>query len=321
MKRLTLFTDTLTRTFTCIFTCKFTFKKFNAALLSLALLLAQFTSTAANAAHVSEQAISEHKALNEVSHKPSIVALAPHIVEMLFDIGAGDQIIGTTDFSNYPEQAKKIPRIGNYLRIQIERIIELQPDLIIAWQSGSPSDDLARLKQLGFNIVYSQPNTFSDIAKEIKYFSTLTGHEATGKRIADQFMTKLNHIKSTYSNEPPVNVFYELWSQPLTTIAQGSWPQQFLDICKANNPFKTVDMPYPQVNIEQVLQSPIDLIIQPISANQPDKKGFDWQKWPTINAVKNNQIIRPDADAMHRMTLRSVEALQNLCIAIHHSRK
>ncbi len=253
--------------------------------------------------------------------KPSIIALSPHIVEMLYDIGAGDQIIGTTEFSNYPEQAKNIPRIGNYLRIQIERIIELQPDLIIAWKSGSPSDDLARLRQLGFTIVYSQPDTFCDIAKELKYFAKLTGHSEQGNKVAESFLKKLNHIKTTYQHKEPINTFYELWSQPLTTIAKGSWPQQFLDICKANNPFKNVALPYPQVNIEQVIQTPIDLIIQPMSVNQPDKSGFNWQKWSAIKAVKNNQIIQPDADAMHRMTARSIDALENLCVAIDQVRK
>ena len=89
--------------------------------------------------------------------KPRIIALAPHIVEILYDIGAGDQIIGTTDFADYPEQAKLIPRIGNHAKLQIERVIALQPDLIIAWRSGNPSDDLNRLSQLGFTIVYSEP--------------------------------------------------------------------------------------------------------------------------------------------------------------------
>lgn len=245
--------------------------------------------------------------------KPTIIALSPHIVEMLFDIGAGEQIIGTTEFSDHPEQAKDIPRIGNYIRLQLERIIELQPDLIIAWKSGTPSDDLARLTTLGFNIVYSQPNTFEDIASEIEYFAQLTGHSEKGKDLSSKFIADLNVIKTKYSTKPEITVFYELWSRPLTTIAKGSWPQQHLDICRANNPFKDVNSPYPQVNIEHVLQQPIALIIQPVSFNQKNREGFNWQDWLTIPAVKNNQIIKPDADALHRMTLRSLGELEKLC--------
>ena len=253
--------------------------------------------------------------------KPSIIALAPHIVEMLFDIGAGDQIIGTTAFADYPEQAKDIPVVGNYLRLQIEKVIAMQPDYIFAWKSGNPSDDLARLQQLGFKIVYSEPHSFEDIAKEMLEFGQLTGHEEQASQQVNKLTTELEVIKKQYQDKPAITVFYELWSKPLTTVAKGSWPQQFLNICKAKNPFEQVNIAYPQVNIEKVLEAPIQLIIQPLSENQSDKIGFNWQDWPIIPAVKNKQIIQPDADAMHRMTMRSVKALTLLCADIDNSRE
>lgn len=253
--------------------------------------------------------------------KPSIIALSPHIVEMLYDIGAGEQIIGTTSFADYPEQAKKIPVIGNYLRVQIEKVIALQPDLIIAWKSGNPSDDLARLQQLGFKIIYSQPNTFEDVAQEMRDFGALTGHKNQADNKAQHFLKQLNVIKQQYKNKSRVSAFYELWSTPLTTVAKGSWPQQFLTICGIENPFKQVATAYPQVNIEKVLQTPIQLIIQPLSVHQTDKQGFNWQDWPVIPAVKNKRIIHPNADAMHRMTARSIKELKNLCTSIDETRQ
>lgn len=255
-----------------------------------------------------------------VKEKPTIIALAPHIVEMLYDVGAGDQIIGTTAFADYPEQAKKIPRIGNYVRLQLERVIELQPDLIIAWKSGNPSDDLARLEQLGFNIVYSQPHTFEDIASEVRYFAKLTGHTEQGEAVANKFEQALTAIKKTYLDKSKITGFYELWSRPLTTVAKGSWPQQFLNICQVKNPFEQVITPYPQISIEQVLPASVQLIIQPLSENQKEREGFNWQDWPIIPAVANKQIIQPDADAMHRMSIRSLTALNDLCQAIDDTR-
>jgi vitamin B12 transport system substrate-binding protein len=252
--------------------------------------------------------------------KPTIIALAPHIVEMLYDVGAGEQIIGTTSFADYPEQAKKIPRIGNYVRLQLERVIELQPDLIIAWKSGNPSDDLARLEQLGFNIIYSQPHTFKDIAEEVRHFAKLTGHSEQGERVAKEFEQALAAITKTYQDKTEITGFYELWSRPLTTVAKGSWPQQFMNICKVTNPFEQVLTAYPQISIEQVLPASVQLIIQPLSVNQKEREGFNWQDWPIIPAVANKHIIQPDADAMHRMSLRSLTALKDLCQAIDNTR-
>ncbi|WDE01988.1 cobalamin-binding protein [Thalassomonas actiniarum] len=252
---------------------------------------------------------------------PKIIALSPHIVEMLYDVGAGEQIIATTDFADYPEQAKNIPSIGNYIRLQLEKVIALQPDLIIAWKSGTPSDDLARLSQLGFKVVYSEPKTFRDIAKELRRFADLSGHSAQGQQVAEEFLKQLGDIKDRYRDKPTITAFYELWSRPLTTIARGSWPQQHLNICRAENPFKQVSSPYPQVNIEQVLKTPIQVIIQPLSVNQKDKEGFNWHDWPTIQAVSENNIITPDADALHRMTRRSLLALDKLCLDIDKARQ
>ena len=258
--------------------------------------------------------------ISKEKNKPTIIALAPHIVEMLYDIGAGEQIIGTTSFADYPEQAKKIPRIGNYVRLQLERVIELQPDLIIAWKSGNPSDDLSRLEQLGFNIIYSQPHTFSDIAKEVRSFAKVTGHTLQGESVAKKFEQELAEIKQRYQNKTEITGFYELWSRPLTTVAKGSWPQQFLNICKVKNPFESVITPYPQISIEQVLPASVQLIIQPLSENQSEREGFNWQDWPIIPAVANKQILQPDADAVHRMSLRSLTALKDLCATIDQTR-
>lgn len=257
---------------------------------------------------------------SEAQDKPKIIALAPHIVEMLFDIGAGEQIIAAVEHSDYPQSAKSIPRIGNSLRIQLERVIELDPDLIIAWKSGNPSDDLARLKQLGFNIVYSQPNTFEDVAKEIRLFGKLSGHAASANTVADTFLEDLSRIKQTYQGSQPITGFYEVWSSPITTIAKNSWPQQFLDVCQIENPFYQAKSAYPQVNIEQILQTNVQVIIQPLSPNQMDKKGYDWQKWSILPAVKHQQIITLNADIIHRMTTRSLQALSSLCQQAQKSR-
>ncbi|MBL4821937.1 MAG: cobalamin-binding protein [Colwellia sp.] len=253
--------------------------------------------------------------------KPTIIALSPHIVEMLYDIGAGEQIIGTTSFADYPEQAKSIPVIGNYLRLQIEKVISLQPDYIIAWKSGNPSDDLARLEQLGFTILYSQPNSFADIAQEMREFGQLTGHKTQAEKKAQQLLNELAEITSQYQHKKAITVFYELWSRPLTTVAQGSWPQQFLNICQAKNPFEQADLPYPQINIEKILLTPVQVIIQPLSVNQTDREGFNWQDWPIIPAVANQQIIQPNADAMHRMSMRSLKELKKLCVSIDDTRQ
>ena len=140
---------------------------------------------------------------------------------MLYAIGAGDQIIATLEHADYPEQAKTIPRVGNYARLQIEKVVQLKPDLIIAWKTGNPADDLERLKALGFQVEYSDPHALQDVGAEMLKFGQLTGNAEQAKAKTQAYMAQLADIKQRYADKPPLPVFYELWDAPLSTVAKG----------------------------------------------------------------------------------------------------
>lgn len=252
--------------------------------------------------------------LEEVKRKkPKIIALSPHIVELLFEIGAGDQIIGTTDYADYPEQALAIERVGNAVKLKLEEIVELSPDIIIAWTSGNPAQDLDKLKKLGFKVEYSQPDTFSELIEEIQYFGLLTGNQAQANHVAQQMQNKLNKLKTVYQQAAPITVFYEVWHKPLTTVAANAWPQHQLTLCHVTNPFEKAPLDYPQISVEALLQKNIQVIIQPKSNDAINRSFFDWSKFSSIVAVKNSQFIQPNADALHRMTSRSLDEVVRLC--------
>jgi len=260
----------------------------------------------------------QNSALAFASNEPVIpakrvIALAPHVVEMLAEVGALDTIIGTTDHSDFPEAAKNIPRVGNYSRLNIEQILASDPDLIIAWKTGNPSEDLARLEKFGIKVIYSDPHALRDVPKEIAYFAKFVGKAAKGKEVAESFLRRLEKIEASYQGKEKLKVFFELWSRPLTTTARKSWSQQQLEVCQITNPFVDSASDYPQVNVEQVVLEAPDVIIQPSSHGMNSPENIQWQQWPDIPAVKNNAFVYPNADAMHRMTSRSLNELDELC--------
>jgi vitamin B12 transport system substrate-binding protein len=258
---------------------------------------------------------------NDSLQKQRVIALAPHIVESLYAIGAGDQIIGTTAHADYPEAAKGILRVGNYARLQIEKIIQLKPDVIIAWKTGNPSDDLARLEKYKLKVVYSDPQTLEDVGKELIMFGKITGREAAANSVAENFFTRLQAIEQTYAEQQKVRVFYELWSRPLRTVANKAWPQQQLELCGATNPFAKAQDDYPSIGLEQVLVTLPQVVIQPghTGADSPD--GLNWSQWTHIPAAKNNFIFHPNADKVHRMTSRMLDEVVILCEQIDVARK
>ncbi|OUS33058.1 hypothetical protein A9Q98_00070 [Thalassotalea sp. 42_200_T64] len=270
---------------------------------------------------VSKEVVDGREDSNKVDYdQQKIIALAPHVVEVLFDLGVGERIVATTEHSDFPAAALDIPRIGNYARLKIEQILAYQPDIIIAWRTGNPSDDLQRLEKLGLNIVYSDPVNLADVAKELRLFGKLTGRAAIAEQKAQSFEQSLNALQQKYQNKADIKVFYELWSKPLTTVAKNAWPQQHLSICGARNPFIELVNDYPQINIEQIIVADPDLIIQPMSQGEPNPDAIDWQKFLQVNAAKHQQLLQPNSDILHRMSYRLLTELELLCENIDNSR-
>jgi vitamin B12 transport system substrate-binding protein len=250
---------------------------------------------------------------NDRRHSLKLIALAPHIVEQLYAIGAGEQIIGTTGYADYPEAARAIPVVGSYAGLQIEKIVQMQPDLVIAWKTGNPAADLARLQKYQMPIVYSDIRSLDDVAAELRQFGELTGRQTEAEQQAQAYEKELSRLRQRYSGKTPVRVFYELWSRPLTTVAGNAWPQQQLELCGAENPFADSLDDYPHVGLEQVLVSQPQAIVQPSKHSQDSPDAINWQKWPLIPAVKNQAIFHPDADKVHRMTARTLPEIDALC--------
>lgn len=241
-----------------------------------------------------------------------VIALAPNLVEMIYALGADQQLIGVVEHSNYPADAKHKAIVGNYARLNVEQIMALRPDLVIAWQGGSPKPDVDRLEQLGVKVVWSQIQTFDDVSVTLRQLGQLLHVSDTAEKLAGEYTDKLLAVRSQYGNKQPISVFYELWPQPLTTVGEGSWPQQSLTLCGADNIFSQAMGQYPHVSLEHVIAANPQVIIQP----KDSARGValtDWQRWPTIPAVANQAIATPDSDQLHRMTPRALAEAEKLC--------
>lgn len=245
-----------------------------------------------------------------------IVALAPHIVEMLFDIGAGDKIVGTVSYADYPEAALSIPRIGGYHGIQVEKVLELKPDLVIVWQSGNKVSDVEQLEKMGLNIIYSQPDKIEDVAQELRELGQYTGHEAQADIVAKRYSQRLEKLRQQHAHIAPMKVFYQLWPEPMRTINKTTLINQLIEVCQGQNVFADNPTAYPQIGIENVIVAQPEIIILPNERSNKEQPIIDWHKWPEIPAAKHDRIIRVNADLMHRFSTRMLEGIEDMCAKI-----
>ena len=250
-----------------------------------------------------------------------IVALAPHIVENLYAIGAGDLIVGTLDYADYPQEATKIERIGGYNGISIEKLLMLKPDMVIAWKSGNQAEDLAQIKRLGIELHLSNPRYIEGVAKEILKLGRLTGHIEQSKKVAEAFTAKLNVIKAAQHNKTMLTGFYQLWPEPMMTVSKNTWINQLIETCQVTNVFADSDTDYPQISIENVIVTKPQVIIIPDEKSKRVIPTVNWQQWPEIPAVKYEQFISVNADLLHRFSPRMLDGLAQMCDKIEVSRE
>ena len=253
--------------------------------------------------------------LPDVKNAQRIIALSPHSVELLFALGVGDRIIGTTEFADYPEAANKIERVGGYHGFQTERIVELQPDLIVAWEGGNRSEDLDLFEKLELPVYRSETKRLRHIAVELEALGVLTSTENKAAELIKDFHDNLDRLSQQNKDKQKISFFYQLWSAPIRTISTGSWINEMLEICGGKNIIDDPKVEYPQISLETVLLNEPQAIIIPANHGHDNGKlsGLNWKEWPEIPAVKNNHIYRINGDILHRFSLRVIEATQILC--------
>ena len=250
-----------------------------------------------------------------------IVSLAPHATELLFAIGAGAQIIGADEFSDYPAAAKAIPRIGRAGALDLERIVALKPDLVIGWGSGNSSAQVGQLQRLGLTVFTSEPRQLADVASSLRRLGALSGHAQKGDVAANAFAQRIEDLRLHYGHRKPVTVFYEIWNQPLMTINGQHIISAVIELCGGQNVFAKLGQLAPTVDIEAVLKAqPHAILGSGSDATRPDWLD-DWRRWPRIPAAANGHLYHIPPDLIQRHTPRLLEGARLTCEAIDKARQ
>ncbi|MEH6813592.1 MAG: cobalamin-binding protein [Motiliproteus sp.] len=242
-----------------------------------------------------------------------IISLAPHATEMLFSAGAGDQLVGVVSYSDYPEQAKTLPRVGGYRQLDLEAIIALQPDLVVGWHSGNSKESIERLKSLGVAVYLTEPKTLEQIASNLERLGKLTGTETIANSAALNFRTRLQSLQETYQGRSAVRVFYQVWNQPLMTINRNHLINHLIELCGGVNVFADIDAIAPTISRESVLaMNPEAIVASGMGEARPEWLD-DWRSWPGLEAVRSNHLFFVPPDLLQRQTVRVMDGAEQLC--------
>jgi iron complex transport system substrate-binding protein len=248
-----------------------------------------------------------------------IVSLAPYITELLFAAGAGDAVVGVTEFSDHPEAARSIARIGSGTGLDLEAILALQPDLVVAWQSGNPAGQVERLQSLGMTVFMSEPRQLLDVPDTLLRLGRLAGTEQVAQANADNFIRRYHQLRQRYAQHPVVSVFYQIWGQPLMTLNGEHLFSDVVRLCGGRNVFADLPALAPQIDIEAVLAVDPEVIV--VAADKKDSPLLAaWERWPSLSAVAHGHVYAIARDRLVRHSPRILDGAEELCVILDGAR-
>ncbi len=242
-----------------------------------------------------------------------IISLAPHVTESLFAIGAGDRIVGTAEYSDYPEAAKKIARIGGYASLDLEAIVGLKPDLVIVWESGNVKAHVEKLRAMGFTLYVTEPKRIDDLPGTLERLSQLAGTAEAGRKTVADIRQRLNDLRRRYSKRPPVRTFYQIWKQPLATVGGKQIISSVIRLCGGENVFGQLKTLAPIISVEAVIAANPEVIIASGMDEARPEWLDDWRRWASITAVARDNLFFIHPDLIQRHTPRLLDGAARLC--------
>jgi len=242
-----------------------------------------------------------------------IVSLSPHITEILFAAGAGDRVVGTVDYSDYPTAARRIARIGSYESPDVEKIVALRPDLVIGWRSGNSPRDLEPLKRFGVPLFWSEPERIEDVARSLEEFGELTGTSSVAVPAAAAYRARLTELRQRYSGRAPVRTFYEIWNEPPTTVGGQQIIGSAIHLCGGVNIFDHLTAKAPVVSIEAVLAANPEVIVASGAGSTRPEWLDAWKRWPQLTAAMRDNLFSIPPDLIQRHTPRLLDGADELC--------
>lgn len=250
-----------------------------------------------------------------------IVSLAPHITENLFAAGAGHRVVGVIAYSDFPEAANRLPRVGSHNNADLEAIIALKPDLVIAWDSGNRSANLDRLIALGVPVFFNDSHTFDDVARSLEVFGKLAGTEDAANEAAAAFRARLQSLVSRYGDRPTVRTFYQIWHAPLMTVNGEHLISDAIRLCGGENVFAALPQLSPTVGVEGILAANPEVIVASgMDASRPEWLE-QWRSWPGLTAVARDNLYFVPPDQLQRHTPRILDGTEHLCRHLERARE
>ena len=256
----------------------------------------------------------------EVATSPArVIALAPNITEIVFALGQGQRLVGVTQFSDFPPQATNLPKVGSYVHLDLEKIVALRPELCIAIKDGNPKVVIDRLDALGIPVYAVDPRDLDTVMETIQQIGALLGAQERASDLVGDMQRRIKRVEALVAKATHrPRVFFQIGISPIVSVGTDTFINELIVKAGGQN-LAAGRTPYPRFSREQVLTLAPDIIIITSMARRAafEKVRAEWNQWPDLPAVKQQQIFIEDTNLFDRPTPRLVNGLELLVKLIH----
>ena len=254
-----------------------------------------------------------------VSSRPQrIVSLAPNLTEIVYAVGAGDKLVGVTTYCDYPAAAKNVEKIGDTLKPNLERIIALQPDVVLVSTASQLEAFTSQLEAQGVAVYVTQPKDLDGVLRSVAEIGDLLGQRSNGENLVNELLARVEGVQEAVQGQPPVSVFVQISAQPLYTAGRDSWLTDMVK--RAGGVSVTANVPgeWPNYSAESALAAKPDAIVLATGDAMGNAANADvapaLQKSP---AVIKQRVYRINGDFLSRPGPRLVNGLEKIAQALH----
>jgi iron complex transport system substrate-binding protein len=251
--------------------------------------------------------------------KLRVVTLAPHLAELVFAAGAGDTLVGVSAYSDFPAAVAGLPVIGDAFVVDQEQLALLKPDVLLAWQSGTPEHVVGELSDRGYRVEIIQTKRLADIGVALEKIGNILGTRTVAARAAGNFRNGLEQLADRYSTAEPIRVFYQIQKRPLYTISGDHYVSELIGLCGGQNIFSDLVNLAPLVAVEAVIERNPEILL--VSSDSEEDALSEWDRWPDLAANRYSNRFVIQADEIGRPTPRVLLAGEALCKALQQGRR
>ena len=248
-----------------------------------------------------------------------IVSLAPSITEILYALKLENRLVGATQFSDYPQEATLLPKVGSYVNLDIEKIVSLRPDLCLATKDGNPKEVITILESLNIAVYAVNPRNLEKVMDTVTEIGDLLNAQQQAKSVVSRMKERIERVLSCVAKAGRrPKVFYQIGISPIVSAGTDTFIHELIEMAGGKN-LASGPVSYPRYSHEQVLAlAPEIFIITSMARGEVfERVKSEWSQWPGMPAVKNKRIILVDSNLLDRPTPRLVDGLEMLAELIH----